>query len=228
MPLVELRGVTKRFTRGDEVVEPLCGLDMDVERGEFVALLGPSGSGKTSLLNILSAVDHASSGQVMVAGVDLSTLKRRKLPDWRRHHVGNVFQHGHLIPVMTAYENVELPLFLFPFDAAERHRRVITALTAVGLADRADHLPRQLSGGQEQRVAIARAIVAAPPLLVADEPTGNLDRENADAILTLLRRLNRELGVTIVLVTHDPHAAEFASRRIVLDKGKILETETLT
>ncbi|MBL8767601.1 MAG: ABC transporter ATP-binding protein [Planctomycetes bacterium] len=222
MALIELRGVTKRFTRGDEVVEPLRDLDLDVERGEFVALLGPSGSGKTSLLNLLSAVDRASAGSVVVAGTDLTKLPQRALSHWRREHVGNVFQHGHLIPVLTAYENVELPLFLFPHDAAERHRRVVTALDAVGLGDRAHHLPRQLSGGQEQRVAIARAIVAAPPLLVADEPTGNLDRENADAVLALLRRLNAELGVTIVLVTHDAHAADFATRRIVLDKGKIV------
>ncbi|MBK6940505.1 MAG: ABC transporter ATP-binding protein [Planctomycetes bacterium] len=225
MGLIELRRVTKRFTRGAEIVEPLRELDLDVERGEFVALLGPSGSGKTSLLNLLSAVDRATSGSVVVAGTDLTTLPQRKLSDWRREHVGNVFQHGHLIPVLSAYENVELPLFLFPFDAAERHRRVATALDAVGLADRASHLPRQLSGGQEQRVAIARAIVAAPPLLVADEPTGNLDRDTADSVLALLRRLNAELGVTIVLVTHDAHAAEFATRRILLDKGRIVAAE---
>ena len=223
MAFCELLGVSKRFTKGEHVITPLDQVSITIEAGEFFVLLGPSGSGKTTLLHLLAGIDRPDAGKIVVGGTELGALGAAKLADWRAEHVGYVFQHHHLVPVLTAYENVELPLHLFPLSADQRHARVAAALAAVGLSDRADHLPRQLSGGQEQRVALARAIVADPPLLLADEPTGNLDHESAAAILELFTRLNRERGKTIVLVTHDPKAAARGTRVVHLEKGRLLE-----
>jgi putative ABC transport system ATP-binding protein len=225
MALIELRGVTKSYRKGEHLVTPLAEVTLDVEAGEFLVLLGPSGSGKTTLLNLLAAIDRPDAGTVRVGGVDLTGTRGSKLADWRAENVGYVFQQPNLVPVLTAYENVELPLFLFGLSAARRHQRVALALEAVGLVDRATHLPKQLSGGQEQRVAIARAIVADPAILVADEPTGNLDHESAEGVLELLSRLHREREKTVVMVTHDPRAARIGTRRMVLDKGVLLEEQ---
>lgn len=225
MSFAMLRGVTRRFVKGEHEVVPLHQVDLDIGAGEFLVLLGPSGSGKTTLLNLLAGIDRADEGTVSVGELELTSASSRRLARWRADHVGYVFQQANLVPVLTAYENVELPLWLLPLSRKERHARVSLALEAVGLSDRATHLPKQLSGGQEQRVAIARAIVADPPLIVADEPTGNLDAESADGILHLLRRLNSERGKTVVMVTHDPRAAGFGTRILRLDKGKLLETE---
>lgn len=225
MSFATLRGVTRRFVKGEHEVVPLHQVDLEIGVGEFLVLLGPSGSGKTTLLNLLAGIDRADEGTVSVGELELTSASSRQLARWRADHVGYVFQQANLVPVLTAYENVELPLWLLPLSRKERHARVSLALEAVGLSDRASHLPKQLSGGQEQRVAIARAIVADPPLIVADEPTGNLDAESADGILHLLRRLNGERGKTVVMVTHDPRAAGFGSRILRLDKGKLLETE---
>lgn len=222
---VKLRGVSRTYRRGTTEVTPLEQLDLDIVRGEFVALMGPSGSGKTTLLNIIAGIDRATTGTVHVAGHSLETLSRSGLARWRSRHVGYIFQLYHLVPILTAYENVELPLLLHKISRAERHRRVCLALEAVGLTDRHDHLPRQLSGGQEQRVAIARALVTDPDLIVADEPTGDLDREAATATLQLLQRLNRERGKTLLMVTHDPAAAEYAERVVHLDKGRLTGEE---
>ncbi len=221
MSYIQLENVTKRYTKGEYAVTPLENSTLSIEQGEFFVLLGPSGSGKTTLLNLLAAIDRPDAGNVKVGETNLVTLARGKLAPWRSQNIGYVFQQANLVPVLTAYENVELPLWLFPLSRAERHRRVSLALEAVGLGDRATHLPRQLSGGQEQRVAIARAIVADPPLLLADEPTGNLDQESADGVLTLLGRMHSERGKTIVMVTHDPHAAMYGTRRMRLDKGRL-------
>lgn len=217
---IRLENVVKGWTKGGTIVKPLDDITLEIERGEFFVLLGPSGTGKTTLLNLLAAIDRPNSGKVIVDGVDLGTLSRNRAAAWRKETIGYVFQQANLVPVLTAYENVELPLFLFSLSAKERHRRTTLALEAVGLADRMHHLPRQLSGGQEQRVGIARAIVADPPLLLCDEPTGNLDAESAEGTLTLLDRLNREFKKTIVMVTHDPRAAEHATRTMHLDKGR--------
>lgn len=225
-PEIELRDVTKSYRKGDNLITPLERLNLTIAAGEFVALMGPSGSGKTTLLNLIAGIDHATSGEVVVAGTHLRGMSRWKLARWRARHVGYIFQLYHLIPVLTAYENVELPLLLLPLSRRERRQRVATALEAVGLLDRHDHYPRQLSGGQEQRVAIARAIVTDPKIIVADEPTGDLDRESAAAVLLLLQRLNRELGKTMVMVTHDPHAAAAAQRVVHLDKGVIVDNPT--
>src|SRR5438270_183608 len=225
MALVEVRNVTKSFRKGEQTITPLLGANLAVEQGEFVALMGASGSGKSTLLNLIAGIDRPTAGQVVVNGTDLGRLSRTKLAHWRAAHVGYVFQMHNLIPVLTAYENVELPLLLLPLSRAERRRRVGVALEAVGLTDRADHYPRQLSGGQEQRVGIARAIVADPAVVVADEPTGDLDAETTEQILHLLGRLNRELGTTFLLVTHDPRAAGIARRRLRLEKGELLEPE---
>lgn len=225
MSFAELRGVTRRFVKGEHEVVPLREVDLDIAEAEFLVLLGPSGSGKTTLLNLLAGIDRADAGTVSVGGLELTSASSRRLARWRADHVGYVFQQANLVPVLTAYENVELPLWLLPLSRKERHARVSLALEAVGLSDRATHLPKQLSGGQEQRVAIARAIVADPPLLVADEPTGNLDAESADGILHLLQRLNGERGKTVVMVTHDPRAAGFGTRVLSLDKGKLREAE---
>jgi putative ABC transport system ATP-binding protein len=225
MSLIELRNVTKTYRKGEHVVTPLADVTLDVEASDFFVLLGPSGSGKTTLLNLIAAIDRPDSGSIRVGGVELGEASSSKLADWRAEHIGYVFQQANLVPVLTAYENVELPLFLFGLSSSERHRRVALALDAVGLADRATHLPKQLSGGQEQRVAIARAIVADPEILVADEPTGNLDHESAEGVLELLSRLHIERKKTVVMVTHDPRAARFGTRRMVLDKGVLREEE---
>lgn len=221
MAFIVLENVTKTYRRGEHVVTPLRNVSLAIEKGEFFVLLGPSGSGKTTLLNLIAGIDRPDEGRVVVAGADLVTLGGGRLADWRAENLGYIFQQDNLVPVLTAWENVELPLFLHSLARRERHRRVTTALTAVGLQDRARHLPRQLSGGQEQRVSIARAIVADPPILVADEPTGDLDHEAAEGTLRLLDRLNRERGKTIVMVTHDPRAAAHGTRRMVLDKGEL-------
>jgi putative ABC transport system ATP-binding protein len=223
MAFIELRGVTKSYKKGDHAVTPLENVTLDIEAGEFFVLLGPSGSGKTTLLNLLAAIDRPDRGTIAVGGEDLGKKPGRQLADWRAEHVGYIFQQANLVPVLSAYENVELPLWLHKLSRAERHRRVLLALEAVGLLDRAEHLPKQLSGGQEQRVAIARALVADPTLLVADEPTGNLDHESAEGILALLDRLNAEFKKTIVMVTHDPRAASHGTRAFHLDKGALRE-----
>ncbi len=219
---INLRGVTKTYSRGGETVRVLDGLDLTMDPGRFYALMGPSGSGKTTLLNLIGALDTPDSGQVVVAGEDLARLSRGELADWRAANVGFVFQGFNLIPVLSALENVMLPLSLTSLSRAQRRERALYALELVGLADRTGHRPRQLSGGQEQRCAIARAVVTDPALLLADEPTGDLDRDSADQVLELLRRLNSELGKTILMVTHDPHAAESAQRVVQLDKGRLL------
>lgn len=221
--MIQCRGVSKSYHKGNTVVTPLEALDLDVPKGEFLALMGPSGSGKTTLLNLLSGIDSPTSGSLVIAGIDISKLSRRGLTQWRANHVGYIFQLYHLVPVLTAFENVELPLLLSPISKKERHARVETALSLVGLADRMHHTPSELSGGQEQRVAIARAVVADPPLLVADEPTGDLDRESAVRILDLIRQLARDFGKTIVMVTHDAKAAAAADRTLHLEKGQLLE-----
>ena len=222
MSLIELRNVTKTFTSGAESVTPVAGLDFDVEAGEFVCLMGPSGSGKTTLLHMLAGIDRPTGGSVVVNGERVHELAPSQLAKWRTRAVGYVFQQYNLIPVLTAFENVEVPLLLLKMSKADRNQRIATALAAVGLSDRAHHLPRQMSGGQQQRVAIARAIVTDPVVMFADEPTGNLDRESATATMTLLRRLVDEFGKTLVMVTHDPQAAKQADRVVHLDKGKIV------
>ena len=221
--MVILRGVRKRYVRGHEAVEVLHGVDMDIPDGDFVALMGPSGSGKTTLLNLIGGLDRPDAGTVHVAGAALETLSSSALAAWRATHVGFIFQFYNLLPMLSAQGNVELPLLLTRLSAAERRRRAQLALTLVGLADRAGHKPGELSGGQEQRVAIARALVTDPSLLVCDEPTGDLDRHTADEILSLLQRLNAEFGKTIVMVTHDPKAAQYARRQIHMDKGTLVE-----
>lgn len=222
MSLIELRGVTKTFSSGPESVTPVAELDFDVARGEFVCLMGPSGSGKTTLLHMLAGIDRPTQGSVTVDGERVHELAPSQLARWRTRAVGYVFQQYNLIPVLTAFENIEVPLLLLKMSKQERNRRVATALAAVGLNDRAHHLPRQMSGGQQQRVAIARAIVTDPVVVFADEPTGNLDRTAATATMTLLRRLVDEFGKTMVMVTHDPQTAEQADRIVHLDKGKIV------
>src|SRR5687768_11861246 len=212
MALIECRQLTREYRRGEIVVRPLDGLDLDVDAGTFLALMGPSGSGKTTLLNLIAGIDRPSSGSLKVDGVELSDLSRSRLAAWRSEYIGYVFQLYNLVPVLTAYENVELPLLLHKLTRRERHDRVALALSLVGLSDRHDHFPRQLSGGQEQRVAIARAVVASPKIIVADEPTGDLDAQAAASIMDLLKRLNEELGKTLIMVTHDPKTAAFADQ----------------
>jgi putative ABC transport system ATP-binding protein len=221
MSLVEIRGVTKTYRRGGERIEVLHGIDLEIPEGDFLALMGPSGSGKTTLLNLIGGLDTPTGGEIVVGGQRIDQLSSRDLTRWRAAHVGFVFQFYNLMPVLSAQRNVELPLLLTSLPATERRRRASIALTLVGLGDRARHKPRELSGGQEQRVAIARAIVSDPTLLICDEPTGDLDRATAAEILTLLQMLNREHGKTVVMVTHDPKAAEFARRRLLLDKGTL-------
>lgn len=222
MALLEVRNLTKQFRKGDQVITPLSNVTLDVERGDFVSLMGASGSGKSTLLNSIAGIDQPTSGEIFVEGQDITKLSRSRLADWRAEHVGYIFQMHNLIPVLTAYENIELPLLLLPFSRAEREKRVAIALEAVGLTDRADHYPRQLSGGQEQRVGIARAIVANPTIIVADEPTGDLDADTTLQILDLVKRLNVELGMTLIIVTHDANAAALASRQLRLDHGRLL------
>jgi putative ABC transport system ATP-binding protein len=220
-PIVTLTGINKTFHRGKEPIHVLENLALEVPGGSFEALMGPSGSGKSTLLNIIAGLDRPTSGTVRVAGADLTKLSDSQLAKWRSQTIGFVFQSFNLIPVLTAAQNVELPLLLTSLSGAERKKHVETALRIVGLEDRMDHYPRQLSGGQEQRVAIARAIVNDPKIIVADEPTGDLDRKSADDVLTLMDRLNKELHKTIFMVTHDPNAAERASVQRRLDKGAL-------
>lgn len=220
-PLVRIEGVSKIYGGDRLQVEVLSGIDLEIAGGDFIALMGPSGSGKTTLLNLIAAVDRPTAGRVVVAGQDTALLSESELAPWRHRHIGYIFQLYNLIPVLTAYENVELPLTLSRLSSADRRAKVETALEVVGLTDRSDHYPRELSGGQEQRVAIARAIVTDPTVLLADEPTGDLDAESAEAVLRLMERLNDEFGKTIVMVTHDPRAARHAHRFLHLDKGKL-------
>ena len=222
MSLIQVQGVTKTFHSLSEEVTPIRDLDLDVGKGEFVVLMGPSGSGKTTLLHLLAGIDRPTAGSVRVAGEEVSALTPGELARWRTRAVGYVFQQYNLIPVLTAAENVEVPLLLLRLSRAERDRKIATALAAVGLTDRAHHLPRQLSGGQQQRVAIARAIVTDPTVVLADEPTGNLDRTAAGRTLELLRQLVDQFGKTLVMVTHDPIAARVADRVVQLDKGRIV------
>jgi putative ABC transport system ATP-binding protein len=221
--LVKIKNVHKHFTRGNERIDVLKGVDLEIPQGDFLALMGPSGSGKTTLLNLLGGLDRPSSGAIEVGGADVSGLGGSALSRWRAQHIGFVFQLYNLLPVLTAERNVELPLLLTRLSKSERRKRVGIALKVVGLGDRARHYPRQLSGGQEQRVGIARAIVTDPTLLLCDEPTGDLDRKAGDEILDLLQALNRDHGKTIVMVTHDPHAADRARRTIHLEKGSLME-----
>ena len=221
--LIQIRGLDKTYSRGGEVIHVLQGLNLDVDKGEFVAFMGPSGSGKTTLLNLLGGLDVPSRGSITVAGDEITHMSGSKLTDWRARHVGFIFQMYNLIPVLTAFQNVELPLLLTKLSKSERRQHVEAALGIVGLADRLNHYPRQLSGGQEQRVAIARAIIAAPTFLLCDEPTGDLDRKSADEILDLLTRLSKEYSKTILMVTHDPAAAERAKATLHLNKGVLVE-----
>jgi putative ABC transport system ATP-binding protein len=223
--IVSLQRVTKRYLRGKERTEVLRQLDVDIDAGEFLALMGPSGSGKTTLLNLIGGVDQADEGEIIVAGERIDTLAGRELAQWRARHVGFVFQFYNLMPMLSAEQNVELPLLLTSLSKLQRRANVHAALQLVGLGDRATHKPAELSGGQQQRVAIARALVADPTILVCDEPTGDLDRQMAEQILDLLQRVNREQGKTIVMVTHDPKAAERASRQLHLDKGRLIDAE---
>jgi len=223
MALVEVRNLTKVFRRDTQEIAVFDGLDLTMEAGDFLALMGPSGSGKSTLLNLVAGLDKPTSGTIQVGGRDIPAMKPRELASWRAANIGFIFQLYNLIPVLTAMQNVELPLLLARFKGRERRERAETALKVVGLTDRADHFPRQLSGGQEQRVGIARAIVTDPQLILADEPTGDLDAKSAGEILDLLHRLNQEFGKTILMVTHDPHAAERAARTLHLEKGVLLE-----
>jgi putative ABC transport system ATP-binding protein len=220
-PIIKLSGVKKVYTRGRQEIPVLDGIDLEVAEGSFEALMGPSGSGKTTLLNLIAGIDRATDGKLEVADTDITRLAEGELAAWRAQHVGFIFQFYNLLPVLTAFQNVELPLLLKKLGRADRKKRVETALRVVGLEDRMDHYPRQLSGGQEQRVAIARAIVTDPTILVADEPTGDLDRKSAEEVLRLLGTLHQKFGKTIVMVTHDPHAAQAAELVRRLDKGQL-------
>jgi putative ABC transport system ATP-binding protein len=221
-PVVSIRNLSKVYQQGDIQVTALHGVSLDIGVGEFLALMGPSGSGKSTLLHIIAGVDRPTAGECLVQGVDVGKLDESALADWRNQNVGFVFQSFNLIPVLTAFENVELPLLLTQLGGRERKRLATTALELVGLGDRSHHLPRQLSGGQEQRVAIARALVTDPRLIVADEPTGNLDAHSAQEVLGILRTLSRDAGKTVIMVTHDPKAAAFGSRSVHLEKGELL------
>ena len=221
---VSLRNVVKNYTRGKERIEVLHGVSVDIGAGEFLTLMGPSGSGKTTLLNLISGLDRPTSGEVTVAGERVDMLSGRNLSQWRARHIGFVFQLYNLMPMLSAERNVELPLLLTSLNKQQRNRNVAVALEIVGLSDRAKHKPAELSGGQQQRVAIARAIISDPTILVCDEPTGDLDRETAEEIMRLLQTLNQRHGKTIVMVTHDPKAAAYASRQLHMDKGYLAET----
>ena len=222
MALVELRNVTKHYHKGGETITPLSDVSLDIRQHEFISLMGASGTGKSTLLNLISGIDRPDSGSIVLDGTDITRLSRSRLAAWRAENIGYIFQTHNLIPVLTAYENIELPLLLLPISRSKRRKRVEVALQAVGLLDRADHYPRQLSGGQEQRVGIGRAIVAHPKVVVADEPTGDLDPDTSEHILGLLGRLNRELGVTLLMVTHDPDAAAISGRQLHLDRGTLV------
>ena len=223
MAMVELNGVSRSFSKGDETITPLDNVSLKIQEGEFVSLMGPSGTGKSTLLNLVSGIDRPDGGRISVNGVDVTELSRTRLADWRAANLGYIFQTHNLIPVLSAYENVELPTLLLRLSSAQRRQRVELALEAVGLSDRADHYPRQLSGDQEQRVGIARAIVAHPKVVVADEPTGSLDADTSEQIQTLLQRLNSELNITMLMVTHDRDVASIASRQLMLDRGTFVE-----
>ena len=225
---IRCTGLTRVYRKGGSEIRPLDGLDLSIDRGAFVALMGPSGSGKTTLLNLIAGIDRADAGRLVIDGTELAGLSRNRLAAWRSQNVGYIFQLYNLVPVLSAVENVELPLLLHRMSAAERRRRAEAALERAGIADRSDHYPRQLSGGQEQRVAIARAIVTQPTLLVADEPTGDLDRTSATAIMNLLRTLNRDAGMTVVMVTHDPETAAYADRLLHLKAGRIASEQRQT
>ena len=223
MALVSIRNLHKTYQRGPEKVDVLHGIELDIEKGDFVALMGPSGSGKSTLLNLIGGLDSPTAGEIEVGGKRIDQMSAGQLSQWRSDHVGFVFQFYNLMPMLTAQRNVELPLLLTRLNAAQRRRNAEIALQLVGLGDRTKHKPNELSGGQQQRVAIARAIVSDPALLICDEPTGDLDRQSAEEILGLLQTLNREHGKTIVMVTHDPKAAEYASHTLHLDKGTLVE-----
>ncbi|MGY0797486.1 ABC transporter ATP-binding protein [Lysobacter sp. A286] len=226
-PLVSIRNLTKTYQRGPEKIQVLHGLDLDIPKGDFVALMGPSGSGKTTLLNLIGGLDNPSSGEIEIEGERIDRMSAGQLANWRSRHVGFVFQFYNLMPMLTAQKNVELPLLLTHLGSAQRKRNADIALQLVGLADRKTHKPNELSGGQQQRVAIARAIVSDPTFLICDEPTGDLDRHSAEEILQLLQMLNREHGKTIIMVTHDPKAAEYASHTIHLDKGELVDAPAM-
>ena len=238
MTLIQCRGLTREYRKGDQVIRPLDALDLDVPRGDFLALMGPSGSGKTTLLNCIAGIDTPTAGSLTIDGTNLADLSRNALAAWRSAHVGYVFQLYNLVPVLTAYENVELPLLLHKLSRTERHARVVQALERVGIADRPTHFPRQLSGGQEQRVAIARAIVTDPDIIVADEPTGDLDKPSAHAVMQLLQSLNQPTNQsdptntsppkTIIMVTHSPYCAGFGNRIIRLLDGKVVTENIMT
>lgn len=223
MSLIVCKNLSREYSRGENIIRPLDDLDLEVPPGDFLALMGPSGSGKTTLLNLIAGIDTATSGSLVIDGINVSTLTRNQLAAWRSTHVGYVFQLYNLVPVLTAYENVELPLLLHGLDRVVRHRRIMEAMELVGITDRRDHFPRQLSGGQEQRVAIARAIVTDPGIIVADEPTGDLDKAAAHSVMQLLQSLNQDLGKTIIMVTHDPKSTKYAQRTLHLDKGRLIE-----
>ncbi len=225
MTLIECKQVTKHYYRGSEQITPLKGLNLEIQRGSFVALMGPSGSGKTTLLNLLAGIDTVSEGELIIDNEQMHNLSKNKLASWRANHIGYIFQLYNLVPVLTAYENVEIPLLLHSMNRNERHERVSDALENVGIADRYNHYPRQLSGGQEQRVAIARAIVSNPTILLADEPTGDLDRETGTAIMDLLKSLQEKQGQTIVMVTHDPQTTKWADTVLHLEMGQLIEQE---
>jgi putative ABC transport system ATP-binding protein len=222
-PLIRIRHLSKAYMRGEQVIPVLLGIELDVARGEFVALMGPSGSGKSTLLNLIAGIDKPSGGTIEIGGIDIATLGEGALADWRAENVGFIFQFYNLMPVLTAFENVELPLLLTDLRPAERDERVATAMAMVALSDRADHYPNELSGGQQQRVAIARALVTDPTLIVADEPTGDLDRATGGEVLRLLERLVDDFGKTVVMVTHDPKAAAIAHRMVHLEKGVLAD-----
>ena len=225
--IVSIRALSKAYQRGEQVIQVLVDIDLDIARGDFVALMGPSGSGKSTLLNLVAGIDKPSAGTIIVDGTDIARLSEGDLARWRAREVGFIFQFYNLMPVLTAFENVELPLLLTRLSRRERREHVLTALELVGLSDRSDHYPNELSGGQQQRVAIARALITDPALIVADEPTGDLDRTTGEEILSLLDQFNRELGKTIIMVTHDPKAAAKARRLVHLEKGRIEEAPVI-
>ena len=222
-PLVEIKHLVKGYTRGDQIVPVLHDISLDIARGDFIALMGPSGSGKSTLLNLIAGIDKPDAGILRIDGEDITQLSEGELADWRASNIGFIFQFYNLMPVLTAFENVELPLQLTNLSRAERRQRVELTLSLVGLADRMEHYPNELSGGQQQRVAIARAIVTDPTILVCDEPTGDLDKQSASDVLGMLKRLNEEMGKTIIMVTHDAHAAEAAKRIVHLEKGELIK-----